>query len=41
MAILKEAQNNRKKRKCVHAKSKSSKIKSSTCYLKRNRGQGR
>ena len=33
--------NGKRKRKGIHAKSKSSKLKSSKLYKKKNRGQGR
>lgn len=39
--IVSMHQNKRKKRKGVHSKTKSSKLKSSKNYLKKYKGQGR
>ena len=39
-SAIKSLMNPKKKRKGVHAKTKSSKCKTSKNYVKRNRGQG-
>jgi hypothetical protein len=40
-AVVNIYKSNSRKRKRIHAKSKSSKVKSSKNYLKRYRGQGK
>jgi hypothetical protein len=40
-AVVNIYKSNSRKRKGIHAKSKSSKVKSSKNYLKRYRGQGK
>jgi hypothetical protein len=39
--VVNKYKSNSRKRKGIHAKSKSSKVKSSKNYLKRYRGQGK